>query len=100
MDIYPDTSEPATWTITADTSLATATAAVYLNGGWRDLTWNGAQTGPVGGVYTRSASLRAKGANAAVGNQVTDEDGVPRLKVTIGDQVIIRSSSERFTVRD
>jgi hypothetical protein len=97
VDIYPDTLEDAKWTITSDVDLATATAEVEIGGVWLSLTWTGATTGT--GPYSRIGKLTVEGADASGGVEVTAADARPLTRVTVGGEVLVRSSSSRFNVR-
>lgn len=99
MDIWPDTSESATFTLEADVDLAGATAKIHLNGQWVALDWVAApQTD--GTTWTRSATVRARGETASTGSLVTDDDLVPTVMLTLADgQQLVRQATDRFDIR-
>lgn len=98
MDLFADTLEYATWTITADVDLTNATAEVYLADAWRPLDWTGtsAQTGT---TWTRTGQLLTSGANPTGGIKPTATDRQPLIRVTVGGEVIVKRSDNQFTIR-
>lgn len=96
VDVYPETSEPAFWDISASVDITgAAEASVFLDDGWHELSWldDGDEDA---GTWTRRGSLRFRGSEAETGTEVTRDDYVPPVRITIGDQVLIRPSSARF----
>lgn len=99
MNIYPDTLELATWTVTADVDLSSATAEVYLAGSWQALAWAGAAV-HTGSTWTRDATITVAGANPGSGVKPdATTDKAPLVRVTSGGEVIIRRSTAGFDVR-
>lgn len=97
MDIYPDSLVQAKWAVMSDVTLASATAEVYLAAAWRTLSWTGSETGT--GPYTRTGQILVSGANPVSGVKPTAADYRPKIRVTVGGEVIESTSTSQIYLR-
>lgn len=99
MEIWPTTSATASWPLEADVDLADATAQVFLDGAWHDMTWSGAATHDVdAGTWTRTARLLVRGAEADDGQLVTDADDKPQVRAVVDGETLVTRSTLSFAV--
>lgn len=103
MNIYPDSLEVVTWTVTADATLDSATAVeAFLAGAWRPLTWMSGTTSN-GLVYSRAAQATLAGTAVAPGSGYTvvtrADNGLPLVRVTFPGEVFVRPSNVYVNVK-